>query len=32
MRSRTILDNVTFGFLVVDQALRVREGFTGSCR
>lgn len=28
---RAILDNVTFGFLVVDRAQTVQEGFTRSC-
>lgn len=28
---QTILDNVTFGFLVVGHDMRVREGFTQSC-
>lgn len=28
---RTIVDNVTFGFVVVDRELRVRPGFTRSC-
>jgi Na+/proline symporter/HPt (histidine-containing phosphotransfer) domain-containing protein/PAS domain-containing protein len=29
---QTILDNVTFGFLVVDRNLEVQPGFTVSCR
>jgi len=29
---RTILDNVTFGFLIVDRGLTVQPGFTSSCR
>jgi two-component system chemotaxis sensor kinase CheA len=28
---RTILDNVTFGFLLVDREVRVAPGFTASC-
>lgn len=28
---QTILDNVTFGFLVIDRDLSIREGFTHSC-
>lgn len=28
---QTIQDNVTFGFLVIDQDLQVQEGFTRSC-
>ncbi len=28
---QTILDNVTFGFLVIDHELKVQEGFTRSC-
>lgn len=28
---RNILDNVTFGFLIIDREMRVQEGFTRSC-
>jgi two-component system chemotaxis sensor kinase CheA len=28
---RNIIDNVTFGFLIIDRELRVQEGFTRSC-
>lgn len=28
---QTILDNVTFGFLIIDHELRIEEGFTRSC-
>lgn len=28
---QTILDHVTFGFLIVDRELKVREGFTRTC-
>lgn len=29
---KVILDNVTFGFLVVDRELQIQDGYTASCR